>query len=262
AKPTDDTSTIGISIFNQFAAESLLLNEFGEKSRPKIYPVGKISAAKKDETYLLVKATHGRKSVLYLLCYDQHLNYLTGMPALVDDRDEHTYLRLTIDKKYNITRVMEKRGGDGQVIYTRNVFILNADGELVLILTESNDTSKARENILNPIDTLPQVHKWSGDYTQGKKNLISVRDGRNEEEVLIFIHFEKENGTCRGELKGRARFISPDIARYYEDNDPCVIEFEFKGNTVKMKEVKSCGRYRDVRCFFEGSFNRVSKKSK
>jgi len=85
-----------------------------------------------------------------------------------------------------------------------------------------------------------------------KKNFISLRDGKHASETLFFIHFEKDD--CRGELKGMARFVSNNVAVYQEGGNPCTIEFNFSAGRVSMKETGGCGSYRDIKCFFEGSY--------
>ena len=143
--------------------------------------------------------------------------------------------------------------------YKRNVYFYNSDANtFTLIFTEPN--TDIIENIINPIDTLPAKAKFTGDYIKDKKNFISVRDGRNASEILFFIHFETEDN-CTGELKGTAKFVSPTIARYKEPNNPCALELSFVNNRAAMKETGGCGSYRDIKCFFEGSFRRRARNS-
>jgi hypothetical protein len=125
-----------------------------------------------------------------------------------------------------------------------------------LILTESNDKAAVESVLVNPIDTLPRRNKLSGDYTQGKMNLVSIRDGRNATECLFFIHFEKNEGACKGELKGRARIIAPNKVVYHQPGDQCELEFNFSAKSVTIREEMGCGSHRDIKCFFEGTFNR------
>ena len=140
--------------------------------------------------------------------------------------------------------------------YRRSVYVFNDAGVFTLILTESNEAKpKNVQVVINPIDTLSRKHKFTGDYIQDKRNFISVRDGKNASYVLFFVHFEKDNGECKGELKGEAKFIS---ARNSAISDQMVIpvslEFYFKESSVRMKELEGCGNHRDIKCFFEGSY--------
>lgn len=57
------------------------------------------------------------------------------------------------------------------------MYVLNADARnFMLIMTEALE-DKVTE-LINPIDTLPRKNKYSADYSSGKMNLVSVRDGR------------------------------------------------------------------------------------
>jgi hypothetical protein len=88
---------------------------------------------------------------------------------------------------------------------------------------------------------------------------VSFRDGRKAGTLLFFIHFEKDNGTCNGELKGDAVLGPGNTAKFTENNGTCSIDFMFNGNTVRIKELEGCGSYRDIKCFFEGSYTRKKK---
>jgi hypothetical protein len=103
---------------------------------------------------------------------------------------------------------------------------------------------------------MPRKHKFSGDYAQDKRNIISIRDGKDASRFYFFVHFEKDNGECKGELKGEAKFVSPGIARYRSYSGPCAVEFSFDAGAVSMKELGGCGVHRDIKCFFEGYFQR------
>jgi hypothetical protein len=41
-----------------------------------------------------------------------------------------------------------------------------------------------------------------------------------------------------------------------------VLEFNFTAKTVSMKEVQGCGNYRDIKCFFDGTYVRKKEKPK
>ena len=116
-------------------------------------------------------------------------------------------------------------------------------------------TDKVTE-LINPIDTLPRKNKLSADYANGKMNLVSVRDGRRSDRISFFIHFEKNNGECTGELKGEAMLKSPTTAEYREDGDPCVLKFIFSSTFCNVKRRRRCGSRRGLNCAFDGSFAR------
>ncbi len=52
--------------------------------------------------------------------------------------------------------------------------------------------------LINPIDTFSRKNKYAADYGTGKMNLVSIRDGRKNDQLTFFIHFEKNNGACTG----------------------------------------------------------------
>ena len=253
-----DSSLISFKIFTQFVPDSLIQKQFGKTAKPKIFPLGRVNA-KTDETYLFVRLSQGVKKVIYVLAFNKNHQYIAGMPLLISDSDPKTSVMANMDSRYSITSLQQRRKDDGQVLYKKNVYILNADaGGFALILTESNDTEMATNTVINPIDTTSRKHKFSGDYIQDKKNFISIRDGKNPSTLLFFIHFEKDNGNCKGELKGEANIAGTNIARYIERGNPCALDFVFSGRNVSMKEKGGCGSHRDIKCFFEGTYTRKS----
>jgi hypothetical protein len=195
---------------------------------------------------------------VYLLVLGEKQQFATGKAMMVTSANAGTSQNTGVDNKYTITSTLQYRTAKGQTIYHKEAYIYNKDAaSLTLILTESNDASASRRTELqNPLDTFPKKKKYSGDYLQDKMNMVSIRDGKNDKELLFFVHFEKDNGECKGELKATATVVSPDQAVYSEPGNPCILKFIFKGNTVSIKEEKGCGTYRDIKCFFEGSFTK------
>jgi hypothetical protein len=116
--------------------------------------------------------------------------------------------------------------------------------------------------VINPIDTFAKTHKLAGDFTIDKRNIVSIRDGRNDKSLTVFVHIEKDNGECIGELKGDAVLTSTTTAVYRQGGDPCVLEFDFSSNSVTIKEVEGCGSRRDLRCKFDGTFKRKKEPKK
>jgi len=112
--------------------------------------------------------------------------------------------------------------------------------------------------ILNPIDTLPTLNIFSGDYARDKKNFIALRDFGNANKYQFFLHFEKKEGTCVGELKGLLNF-NKNQATYSEKGDPCTIQFTITGNIIKIKEDGNCGNHRNMTCYFNDSYDKKRK---
>jgi hypothetical protein len=256
---TPDSRRIGNKFFKQFVPDSVAQSLFGKGSKPQFFPIGKIEV-KDGETYVFVKAVQAAKQVVVIAVFDKE-KFVTAMPAVVISGNPKPNDRslVNMDSRYTITTLRQKTATDGQVVYNKKVYVYNNAGVFTMILTESNDRNNAEARIINPIDTLATMHKLTGDYMQDKKNIVSFRDGRKAGFLLFFIHFEKEGGACKGELKGDAKITSPNSARYTESNGTCSIDFSFSGNTVTMKEVEGCGSYRDIKCFFEGNYTRKKR---
>lgn len=259
SKKVGDSSLIAYSVFTQFIPDSVLKKDFGA-GKPNIYPLGRVKEKGK-ETYLFAKALLNKKRVAYLITFDNKNRYLNTLP-LIKTGQSYSSLHSTLDKKFQITTYRDRKTKSGTISsFKRNVYIYNsAANDFTLILTEPNED--IMEDVINPIDTLPQQNKYTGDYVASEKNFISFRDGRNTSEILFFAHFEKNKGECVGELKGTARFVSAKTARYNEVGNPCTLEFTFTASSVSMKEIEGCGSYRDIQCFFDGKYPKKKSKKK
>ena len=258
-KKSPDSLRIGNKIFSQFVPDSVLHPVFGKKTKPQLYPIGKMEV-KDAETYLLVKAALGAKRAAYALVFEQD-SFKAALPLVISSSTpvKNEQKVANIDSRYTITTVQQRIAPDGQILYHKDVFIYNPEGIFMLILTESNDQANKKGKLINPIDTLPATSKHAGDYLGESRNLVSFRDSHRKGYLSFFVHFEKDKGECIGELKGDAKITGANSARYTENNGPCVIDFTFSGNTVTMKELEGCGSYRDIKCFFEGKYTRKKK---
>jgi hypothetical protein len=85
---------------------------------------------------------------------------------------------------------------------------------------------------------------------------VAIRDGKDEKTYLFFVHFEKKEGTCIGELKGELKMKNAKEGLYNIGGDPCIIDFTFRDRTVSLKEQGSCGNRRGINCFFNDAFTR------
>lgn len=254
---SDTSLHIGYRIFTQFIPDSFLQKDFGKNARPAVYAMGRI-AEKGKETYLLARAVQGKKRVVYLAAFNKKDEFLNAMPLVKAGFGNATASYGLVDKKFQITTYQERRRR-GELTYKKNVYFFNSEtNDFTLISTEPNED--IIENVINPIDTLAATGKFAGDYVKDKKNFVSVRDGKNGSEILFFIHFEKNNGACKGELKGTARFIDANTAQYHQVGNPCVLQLTFAASRVRIEEKGGCGTYRDVPCFFEGSYVKKKKK--
>jgi hypothetical protein len=250
-----ETEAISYKLFTRLLPDSLLTRYFGKDGKPHLYAIGKIKVPK-EETYLFVKSVSKDRRILYILCFDRKDRFSVGRPVLYSDNIPGVSGQAGMDTKYTLSVTRFRKGADGQLYHTTNDYVYNDAGRFNLILTESNETRTKIPPVYNPIDTLPHKHKFSGDYSEDKRNIVSIRDGRDGSRFYFFVHFEKDNGDCKGELKGEAKFVSPGVARYRSYSDPCAVEFTFDAGGVSMKEQGGCGVHRDIKCFFEGYFQR------
>jgi hypothetical protein len=251
-----EADVINYSLFTRLIPDSIL-HLFAKTSHPHLYAMGKIRVPDA-ESYLFVKAVARDRRALYILCFDKRNHFRAARPVLYTDESDGRGVtgRAEMDNKYVLTLLHQRKASDGTTVYHKDAYVYNDDTGLLLILTESNEAKNKIPPVYNPIDTLPRKHKFSGDYAQDKRNLVAIRDGRDASRFLFFIHFEKDEGTCNGELKGEAKFVSPGVARYRSYSDPCALEFTFGADGVSLKETGGCGVHRDIKCFFEGYYER------
>lgn len=255
-----DSMAIELNKFSQFIPDSVWRKDFGKTAKPAFYALGK-TREKEKESYLFTAVVAGNKRAVYLATFNNENKFLKAMPILKTGFDRYTSAYGLLDSKFQITTYRETKKSSGDVLFKRNVYFYDRNGDnFTLIVTEPNED--IIEDVLNPIDTLPANNKFSGDYIVNKKNFVSIRDGKNASEMVFFIHFEKNGGKCIGELKGQARFISPTVAQFVKSDNPCALEFTFTSSKVTMKEKGGCGTYRDIQCFFSGSYWKKKKKLK
>jgi hypothetical protein len=251
-KKEKDSLLISYKVFSQFVPDSILGKVYGKGIKPKIYPLGKADAPK--ESYLFIKTVTTDKRAVFILSFDRKNNFIAAMPLLRPDQNTATAQSAGMDKRYTITKSVLRKNADGSVNDGKDVYVLNTDAKaFTLIMTDALD-EKVTE-LINPIDTLSRKNKLSADYGTGKLNLVSIRDGRKTDRLTFFVHFEKNNGDCTGELKGEAFFKTPNTAEYRENGDPCILTFTFSGTSVSLKE-QNCGSRRGLNCSFDGSFGR------
>lgn len=263
SKKTGD-SAIRVSTLLQFIPDSIFSRHWGKAAKSKFYASGKVTI-RKAETYFFLKYMGSRKA-LYVMGFDHTGHFKAIIPLVYRDEDPDIRYFSSMDSKYTIT-VSRQRKDNGQNFFKKSVYVFNEDAAaFTLIMTESNEEKSKPAQVYNPIDSLSHKHKFTGDYIQDKRNFVSVRDGRSNSVVRFFVHFEKDKGSCIGELKGEARFISPTVARYSSNGDPCSIQFTFTDKNIRMKELEGCGNHRGIRCYFEGVYTKHkeerSKQSK
>lgn len=253
-KKDKDSLLISYKVFSQFVPDSVIATVFSKGVKPKIYSMGKIEVPKA-ETYLFVKASTTNKKVVYILAFDNEGKFIDALPLLRTDASKLMQRAAAIDRRYTITKTQLRKNADGSLSEGKDVYALNADAkDFMLIMTDALDDRITE--LINPIDTLSRKNKFSADYGSGKMNLVSIRDGRRNDRLQFFIHFEKNNGECTGELKGEATIKPNNIAEYRQPGDPCILQFRFTSSAVILKEIDGCGSRRGLRCAFDGSYAR------
>lgn len=252
-KKENDSLRISYKVFTQLVPDSVISKVYGKGAKPKIYAMGRTTGPA-GENYLLVKAVQGEKKAVLVLGFDKKKNFAAYLTALRPDLDASTQQTFTLDKRLSLTKTVLRKNRDGSMSEGKDVYAFNADSKVFyLVMTDALEDKPAE--LINPIDTLPRKNKWTADYTNGKMNLVSVRDGRRSNQLTFFIHFDK-GGDCNGEMKGEATITGSNTAEYRKDGDPCKLKFIFTSSSVTLKEVEGCGSYRPLKCAFDGSFAR------
>lgn len=251
----DDSLRINYKIFTQFVPDTLFTGTFGKGVKPKFYPYAKMYNNNKLQ-YLLANAMDAKKKASYLLVFDKKNKFIAGTPLLVLDALANTEQQVSFDRNArSIFKGITRKNADESVSQGQTAYAFDeATASFALVMTQPLD-NKAPD-LINPIDTFSRKQKYTADYGTGKNNLVSIRDGRRDNKITFFIHIDKENGECTGELKGEATLKSATVAEYRVGGDPCVLEFKFTNNSVTLTEVEGCGAKRDLRCSFNGVYSR------
>jgi hypothetical protein len=248
-----DTTKIGVKALLQFMPDSAVQQMVKNEKKETIYPVGMIE--KETEKYFLILVKSKKSAKLFVYVTDQKLNYL-GLKELLNNENKDAYAHsVSINKEPTFVISKETYTKDKELKFSRSGWIFNAGAGFMIVVNDSNETPQNNE-IINPLDTLPSLAKLSGDYIKNDKNFISIRDGKDAKTYLFFIHFEKNNADCIGELKGTLTLSSNNAGQFTQNGDPCIIDFSFSGNTVSVKEQGTCGNHRGIKCFYDDSFTR------
>lgn len=246
-----DSLKISLVAFKTFVPDSVFSRYFGTKGKTKLFPL--VKGKDSDENiFLFIKSVAAGKKA-YVFCFTKDLKYINSKEIAETDKEPSYRRYCEVNKNMNFKIVTEtKRPGEQSDIKEDNFFLDNSGQFRTAVVLSNKDLSD--EIPVNPIDTLPRKNKYSADYAQDKKNIVSVRDGANPKNCLFFIHFSRNDGECTGELKGKAEFIAPNRARFTDKTGPCGIEFTFTTTSVNIKETGGCGNYRGITCFFEGTY--------
>ncbi len=257
-----DTVQIGRKALLQFIPDSIVEQIISSTDKKAIlHPILKIE--KEEEYYLLLNVQHPSQLDIAVVVFSKKNKYL-GYKVVAEFNEKYKNSRLygkklTINKEPTFLVVENIMGEDNAVSYEKKGWAYS-DSIFKLIFFDSN---KKPNNtvIINPIDTLPTLNSFSGDYARDSKNFISLRDLTTPNKYQFFLHFEKQNGDCIGELKGLLNFTK-NQATYNEKGDPCIIHFSIVGNVIRIKEEGNCGNHRNMTCYFNDNYDKKRKRNK
>ena len=257
-----DTIQIGRKALAQFLPDSVVENIISVKeSKATLHPIFKIE--KEEEYYLLINVHHLTYQEIAVIAFSKK-NVFLGHKIIAEfdenQKNSHHYGKtLSINREPTFLVEENKMGDDNTFTYEKKGWAYT-DSTFKLIFFDSNKKPKSTL-IINPIDTLPMNNLHSGDYARDAKNFISIRDYSIQNKYQFFLHFEKKEGTCVGELKGLLTF-NKNQATYSEKGDPCIIHFNIVGNVIKIKEDGNCGNHRNMTCYFNDNYDKKRKPKK
>ena len=259
-KKRSDSSLISIVKFQEFVPDTVFKKYFPETKNLKLYLLGKSTDAEKGN-YVFVKSVTGKKNEVWFFYFTKKATYLSSM-RLADNLPMKTGNRYCkIDGKHSISFIKEQKKPTGEYWTSETIYYMDATGKMIVAMTNSGE-DLSDEIMGNPIDTLPRKNKLAGDYYSDKKNMVSIRDGASQKTFQFFIHFSKQKGECVGEIRGEGEFTSATTGVFHDTEGACEILFAFSPTSVQIKESNGCGNYRDITCFFEGSFTRKKEAVK
>ena len=254
-----DTIQIGRKALEQFLPDSVVDAIVPKQVKnASLYTVGKIE--KETEYYLLLNNKDAKKQTLSVIAFSKK-NVFLGYQILTQfdfvHKGSQFYGKTLLINKEPTFLIEENKLDPEQGLTNEKKGWAYTDQGFRLIYLDAN-IKPEQKAILNPIDTLPILNTFSGDYARDKKNFISLRDFGNANKYQFFLHFEKKEGSCVGELKGLLNF-NKNQATYSEKGDPCTIQFTITGNIIKIKEDGNCGNHRNMTCYFNDSYDKKRK---
>lgn len=257
-KKGSDSILISNDVFRKFISDSMFMEVYGKKEKPKIYAVGAYRN-KEEETYLCIR-TKGSTDAAWLIAVTKEMKPSASMLLMAGKGKAADINLVNLDNKYTITLADEYKNPDGSLATYSTVYAYNTAGLFMEIM---HDGLKRGEElaILNPIDTFPAKFARSGNYQIDKKNFLTIRDGDSAKTFLFFMNVNKGKD-CVTELKGEAKWIKKDSATYISGGDGCTIGFKFNNNGVRVSEVEGCMSRRSNSCSFNASYRKVAMPKK
>jgi hypothetical protein len=253
-KKPNDSALINQAVFKTFIPDSVFKKYYPQTKQLKLYLAGKVSDGA-EGSYIMIKSILPSSRAAHVFYFDKSASY-KGSMKLADANQKAKGNRYTkIDSRLNITMVDEAKLSTGELQVAETVYYLDEDGSFKIAMTNSNE-DLSDEVMGNPIDTFPRKNKFSADYSNDKKNFISIRDDTSAKSFYFYIHFSKQNGECTGEVKGKGTWVDKTKGVFNDESSDCVILLNFTSSSVSIKEEDGCGSYRGITCFFEGTYAR------
>ncbi len=234
-----DSTIIGYKVFTQFIPDSVLTKMQVTQKATLIQPVGRIE--KQKEIYLLATFTHHKKTILATFVFDKKYKFLAAKQLLANTADDAYNHFISINKEPTFLISREKLSADKQLQFTRVGWVYNNSGNFMVVINDSNEDERKNSVIINrSIHCRIKINSAAIMHAT-RKNFISLRDRKDANSYMFFIHFEKEDGSCTGELKGVLKMKTPTTAIYAEGGDPCVIDFTLKETISPSKNREAAG---------------------
>jgi len=257
-----DTLIIGRKALAQFVPDSIVENIVGIKDKKAfLHPIIRIE--KEEEYYLLLNVSHPKKQEIAVVVFSKKNKFLDYKVITEFNEENHSSKmygkNLNINKEPSFLVEENKLADDNSLTYEKKGWAYT-DSNFRLIYFDSNKKPETKK-VLNPLDSMPMNYTFSGDYARDAKNFISIRDYSTAGKYQFFLHFEKKDGNCVGELKGLLNFTK-NQATYLEKGDPCIIHFTIQGNVINIKEDGNCGNHRNMTCYFNDSYDKKRKAKK
>ncbi len=255
-----DKGNINTKLLSRFIPDSVIKSLTNNEKTTIFHALGRIE--KNEEVYLLYLSVVNKTPSLIVSLFDKKNNYLASKNLFTSSGKNDNYrYTISINREPTFFINREKTVNDKDLKFTKLGWAYLGN-KFIVVVKESNERSDKLVALINPLDTLRRENLYSGDYVEDDRNFISIRDGRTTQEYLFFLHIDKNEGQCVGELKGEMKLVDSFSAVYSMGGDPCVIDFKFDRNIITIKEKGSCGNRRGMDCFFEDAYTkkRVPKK--
>jgi hypothetical protein len=257
-----DTLVIGRKALAQFIPDSVVENIISTKDK-KVFLHPFIRIEKEEEYYLLLNVIHPKKQEIAVVVFSKKNKFLDyKIITAFNEGNENSKIygkNLNINREPSFLVEENKLEEDNSLTYEKKGWAYT-DSSFRLIYFDSNKKPVSKK-VLNPLDSMPMNYTYSGDYARDAKNFISIRDYSTAGKYQFFLHFEKKEGSCVGELKGLLTFTK-NQATFSEKGDPCIIHFTIQGNTINIKEDGNCGNHRNMTCYFNDNYDKKRKPKK